>query len=68
MEGRVGVEFLDELGISSPMKKYAFKCHRVSDMVYPVNCIAFHPHFTSVFATGGCDGSVGKYHGTILPM
>jgi WD40 repeat protein len=60
VEGRVGVEFLDELGIPSAMKKYAFKCHRVNDTVYPVNCIAFHPRFTSTFATGGCDGAVGK--------
>jgi cell cycle arrest protein BUB3 len=60
VEGRVGVEFLDELGVPSTMKKYAFKCHRVNDTVYPVNCIAFHPRFSSTFATGGCDGSVGK--------
>ena len=31
VEGRVGVEFLDELSIPSPMKRYAFKCHRVND-------------------------------------
>jgi cell cycle arrest protein BUB3 len=38
-------------------KKYAFKCHRVNDTVYPVNAIAFHPvHGT--FATGGADGTV----------
>jgi cell cycle arrest protein BUB3 len=60
VEGRVGVEFLDELGIASDMKKYAFKCHRVNETVYPVNCIAFHPRFSSAFATGGCDGTVGK--------
>ena len=60
VEGRVGVEFLDELGIPSTMKKYAFKCHRINDTVYPVNCIAFHPRFVSTFATGGCDGGVGK--------
>lgn len=31
VEGRVGIEFLDELGVASPMKRYAFKCHRVND-------------------------------------
>lgn len=57
VEGRVAIEFLDELGVSSKdMKKYAFKCHRSDDTVYPVNAIAFHPIGT--FATGGCDGAV----------
>jgi WD40 repeat protein len=31
VEGRAGIEFLDELGVESPMKRYAFKCHRVND-------------------------------------
>ena len=43
--------------ISTGKKKYAFKCHRVNDTVYPVNTIAFHPTF-GTFATGGADGSV----------
>ena len=38
-------------------KKYAFKCHRVDNVVYPVNAITFHPGF-GTFATGGCDGVV----------
>ena len=38
-------------------KKYAFKCHRVGDTVYPVNAIAFHP-LHGTFATGGADGTV----------
>mmetsp|Transcript_23559 Transcript_23559/g.38391 ORF Transcript_23559/g.38391 Transcript_23559/m.38391 type:complete len:377 (-) Transcript_23559:1166-2296(-) len=59
IEGRVGVEFLEELALpTNGMKKYAFKCHRVGDTVYPVNCIAFHPTYSSTFATGGCDGTV----------
>ena len=57
-EGRVAVEFLEELGLPAKMKKYAFKCHRQGDTVYPVNCIAFHPLY-GTFATGGCDGTVG---------
>ena len=43
-------------------KKYAFKCHRVNDTVYPVNAIAFHPRF-GTFATGGCDGSIVTWDG-----
>ncbi|KAL3925469.1 MAG: hypothetical protein SGILL_000386 [Bacillariaceae sp.] len=64
IEGRVGVEFLEELGfVPNGMKKYAFKCHRVGDTVYPVNVIAFHPKFTDTFATGGCDGTVVLWDG-----
>jgi cell cycle arrest protein BUB3 len=64
VEGRVGVEFLDELGLDGGGgKKYAFKCHRVNDTVYPVNCLAFHPKFHGTFATGGCDGTVVLWDG-----
>lgn len=64
IEGRVGVEFLDDLGVPSPngMKKYAFKCHRANDAVYPVNAIAFHKAY-GTFATGGCDGTVVTWDG-----
>jgi cell cycle arrest protein BUB3 len=66
IEGRVAVEFLPELGFddtTTTAKKYAFKCHRVQDTVYPVNCIAFHPKETCSFATGGCDGTVVTWDG-----
>jgi cell cycle arrest protein BUB3 len=66
VEGRVGVEYLDELGVESGMKKYAFKCHRVNDTVYPVNCIEFHPRYKGTFATGGCDGAVGMLCSLVL--
>jgi len=73
IEGRVAVEFLNELGVSSKDKKrYAFKCHRSNDIVYPVNAIAFHPTF-GTFATGGCDGTTVTWDGlnkkklTVLP-
>ena len=60
IEGRAAVEYLSELGRGDPnSKKYAFKCHRVGDSVYPVNTIDFHP-VLGTFATGGCDGTVGK--------
>jgi len=63
IEGRVAIEFFDELGISSNgMKKYAFKCHRVGDTVYPVNSIVFHPTY-GTFVTGGCDGLVVSWDG-----
>ena len=58
VEGRVAVEYLEELGLQAKGKKYAFKCHRSGDIVYPVNAIEFHPRF-GTFATGGCDGGVG---------
>jgi cell cycle arrest protein BUB3 len=59
IEGRVSIEHLEELGLPPSGAKYTFKCHRVQDRVYPVNCIAFHPRL-GTFATGGCEGSVGK--------
>ncbi len=64
IEGRVAIEFLDELDIEAPnkMKKYAFKCHRVNDNVFPVNSIAFHESY-GTFATGGCDGTVVTWDG-----
>lgn len=63
IEGRVAIEFLDELGVDSKgMKKYAFKCHRSGDTVYPVNAISFHPTY-GTFATGGCDGTVVTWDG-----
>lgn len=63
IEGRVAIEYLDELQLDSGgKKKYAFKCHRVGDTVYPVNSIAFHP-ILGTFATGGCDGTVVMWDG-----
>ncbi|KAL7539021.1 hypothetical protein ACHAWF_006273 [Thalassiosira exigua] len=63
IEGRVAVEYLDDLGTSSgSKKKYAFKCHRAGEHVYPVNAIAFYSvHGT--FATGGADGTVVTWDG-----
>lgn len=61
----------DFLKYDVDMKKYAFKCHRSDDTVYPVNAIAFHPLLT--LATGGCDGTVVTWDGlnkkklTVLP-
>ena len=47
IDGRVAVDwFLNE----TDNKKYAFKCHRKieenEELVYPVNCIDFHPVYT----------------------
>lgn len=69
IEGRVAIEYLtDIIGMTNnnppdnTKKKYAFKCHRVNDTIYPVNDIAFHPtHGT--FATGGADGTVVTWDG-----
>lgn len=46
IEGRIAVEFFDS-SVESQARKYAFKCHRQqvedTDMVYPVNALAYHP-------------------------
>ncbi|PNS18801.1 hypothetical protein CAC42_5340 [Sphaceloma murrayae] len=66
IEGRVGVELFDPSD-ESQARKYAFKCHRTAtedeDVVYPVNSLAFHPVRTSVFASGGGDGTVILWDG-----
>jgi len=60
VEGRIAVEYFDP----SPevqVKKYAFKCHRTSDVdvdyVFPVNALAFHPTYNT-FASAGSDSTV----------
>lgn len=68
IEGRVAVEWFDPSS-ESQARKYAFKCHRQpasdgsgTDIVYPVNALAFHPvHGT--FASGGGDGFVSLWDG-----
>jgi len=62
----VAVEWFDPSS-DSQARKYAFKCHRQpslesegTDIVYPVNSLAFHPvHGT--FASGGGDGIVALW-------
>ena len=69
IEGRVAVEWFAP-SESSQSRKYAFKCHRQADpenegtdVVYPVNALAFHPvHGT--FASGGGDGFVALWDAT----
>jgi cell cycle arrest protein BUB3 len=66
IEGRVAVEWFDP-SPESQARKYAFKCHRQpapegdgTDIVYPVNALAFNPvHGT--FASGGGDGVVALW-------
>lgn len=65
IEGRAAVEYLEDLGREAKGKKFAFKCHRVGDMVYPVNAIEFHPRY-GTFATGGCDGTVGTLPSSLI--
>jgi cell cycle arrest protein BUB3 len=66
IEGRVAVEWFDP-STESQARKYAFKCHRQpdpegegTDIVYPVNALAFHPVF-GTFASGGGDGVVALW-------
>ena len=66
IEGRVAVEWFDPSS-DSQARKYAFKCHRQpapendgTDIVYPVNALAFHPIHGS-FASGGGDGVVALW-------
>lgn len=60
VEGRVAIEYFD--AAENESYRYAFKCHRVKDdkdteVVHPVNAVAFHPVY-GTFATGGSDGGV----------
>ncbi|KAI1265701.1 WD40-repeat-containing domain protein [Xylariaceae sp. FL1019] len=68
IEGRVAVEFFDA-STESQARKYAFKCHRqnqtgadgtATDVVYPVNALAFHPTY-GTFASGGGDTTVALW-------
>jgi cell cycle arrest protein BUB3 len=66
IEGRVAVEWFDP-SLESQARKYAFKCHRQpapegdgTDIVYPVNALAFHP-IHGTFASGGGDGVVALW-------
>eukprot|EP00747_Dinoflagellata_sp_TGD_P164737 gnl/TRDRNA2_/TRDRNA2_185086_c0_seq1.p1 gnl/TRDRNA2_/TRDRNA2_185086_c0~~gnl/TRDRNA2_/TRDRNA2_185086_c0_seq1.p1 ORF type:complete len:333 (+),score=58.34 gnl/TRDRNA2_/TRDRNA2_185086_c0_seq1:107-1105(+) len=60
VEGRVAIEYFD--ADENQRSRYAFKCHRTkeangSEVVHPVNALAFHPEY-GTFATGGSDGGV----------
>lgn len=66
IEGRVAVEWFDP-SPESQARKYAYKCHRQpaangdgTDIVYPVNALAFHP-IHGTFASGGGDGVVALW-------
>ncbi|KAI8144166.1 WD40-repeat-containing domain protein [Fennellomyces sp. T-0311] len=65
IEGRVSLEFFD-MSPETQAKKYAFKSHRhtVNDteVVYPVNALAFHP-ILGTFASGGSDCVVSIWDG-----
>jgi len=66
IEGRVAIEYFDSSS-QVQKKKYAFKCHRKpvgkTQILYPVNAIAFHPQYFGTFATGGCDGQIYTWDG-----
>jgi len=52
--GRVSVRYMDESSV--PSKNFTFKCHRVNDKIFPVNCLDFHP-IHKTFLTAGSDGA-----------
>lgn len=52
IEGRVSIDHIQEADRKSD---FAFKCHRESDTIFPVNSIAFHEEH-GTFATAGSDG------------
>ncbi|SCU87211.1 LAMI_0D05182g1_1 [Lachancea mirantina] len=68
IEGRCAIQYVDEQ--EQRKSGFSFKCHRVQQqatgsaggrassesLVYPVNCIQFHPLY-GTFATAGGDGS-----------
>lgn len=70
IEGRVQITSVENAlkgeinNKESPKDNYAFKCHRAKDnstmteTIYPVNSVFFHPQLTNVLATGGSDTSV----------
>eukprot|EP00179_Madagascaria_erythrocladioides_P017122 CAMPEP_0198353738 /NCGR_PEP_ID=MMETSP1450-20131203/112576_1 /TAXON_ID=753684 ORGANISM="Madagascaria erythrocladiodes, Strain CCMP3234" /NCGR_SAMPLE_ID=MMETSP1450 /ASSEMBLY_ACC=CAM_ASM_001115 /LENGTH=262 /DNA_ID=CAMNT_0044059923 /DNA_START=39 /DNA_END=827 /DNA_ORIENTATION=+ len=55
VEGRVSIDVHVE-NKAAKVENFAFKCHRDSDGIHPINAIAFHPIGT--FATVGADGGV----------
>ncbi|KAL1929583.1 hypothetical protein VTP01DRAFT_1721 [Rhizomucor pusillus] len=65
IEGRVALEFFD-MSPEVQAKKYAFKSHRQTiddtEVVYPVNALAFHPIY-GTFASGGSDCAVSIWDG-----
>ncbi|KAI9312160.1 WD40-repeat-containing domain protein [Dichotomocladium elegans] len=65
IEGRVALEFFD-MSPEAQAKKYAFKSHRQTinetEVVYPVNALAFHPIY-GTFASGGSDCVVSIWDG-----
>ncbi|KAI8336872.1 WD40-repeat-containing domain protein [Choanephora cucurbitarum] len=65
IEGRVAIEYFD-MAEEVQFKRYAFKSHRQTindtEVVYPVNSLAFHPKY-GTFASGGSDCVVNIWDG-----
>lgn len=57
-DGRVAVDWLDNSGKDA----FSYKCHRVDNLAFPVNCVAHNKRYGS-FATGGGDGHVAIWDG-----
>lgn len=63
IDGRVSLEYFDSSPEVQPSKRFTFKCHREldkatnTDLVYPVNSIAIHKTYGTLF-TSGSDGAL----------
>lgn len=54
-EGKVALEWPNQ-----PNRGFSFRCHRLDDLAFPVNCISHCNRYGS-FATGGGDGHVAVW-------
>ncbi|KAJ9050349.1 RNA export factor gle2 [Entomophthora muscae] len=54
LEGRAVLSYCEPKNIE---KTFTFKCHRINDKPYAVNCVNVTPEFPHVVATAGGDGS-----------
>jgi cell cycle arrest protein BUB3 len=63
IDGRVSLEYFDSSPEVQASKRFTFKCHREldkvnnTDLVYPVNSIAIHKTYGTLF-TSGSDGAL----------
>ncbi|KXN72421.1 WD40 repeat-like protein [Conidiobolus coronatus NRRL 28638] len=58
VESRTAVHyFVDDYDCEPPKLSFAFSCHKLNDVLYPVHDLAFHPQ-TNCLTTAGGEGTV----------